>query len=102
MLALMAAATEALTATSYRIEQRAIAEARAHAALDAAVVRAVLGISDSRAGQRWRTDGAHRRFAFGGFPIDVSVQDESGRVDLNASGAALVAQLLSANGLPAD
>ena len=102
MLALMAAATEALTATSWRAEQHAIVDSRADTALDAAVVRAVLGISDRRAEARWRVDGAHRRFVFDGLVLDVAVQDEAGRIDLNASGTALLVALFTANGLAPD
>jgi general secretion pathway protein K len=102
MLALMAAATESLTATSWRAEQHAIVDSRAQAALDAAVVRAVLGVSDKRTQARWRVDGAHRRFAFDGIALDVAVQDEAGRIDLNASGTALLVALFTANGLAPD
>ena len=102
MLALMAAATEALTATSWRAETHAIVDARADAALDAAVVRAVLGISDKRTEARWRVDGAHRRFTFDDIALDVAVQDEAGRIDLNASGTALLVALFTANGLSPD
>jgi general secretion pathway protein K len=102
MLALMAAATEALTATSYRAEAHAITTAKADAALDAGVVRAVLGISDTRPQMRWRTDGTHRRFWLEGIQVDVSVQGELGRVDLNTSGNALIRQLLIGNGVPQE
>lgn len=102
ILALMAAATEALTVTSYRIEQRAILEARTQAALDAAIVRAVLGISDLRPSMRWRVDGAHRQFAFEGVSIDISVQDEFGHIDLNAASVALIVQLFTAAGVAPD
>ncbi|HTT99128.1 MAG TPA: hypothetical protein VMF58_13850 [Rhizomicrobium sp.] len=98
MLALMAAATEALTATSYRAEAHAIAAAKVDGALDAAVVRAVLGVSDIRPQSRWRIDGQPRRFWFEGLPVDVTAQGERGRIDLNASDGPLIRQLLIGNG----
>lgn len=98
MLALMAAATEALTATSYRAESHAITAAKLDAALDAAVVRAVLGVSDIRPQSRWRIDGEHRRFWFEGTLIDLAVQGEAGRIDLNAASGPLIRQLLVGNG----
>jgi general secretion pathway protein K len=102
MLALLAAAAETLTVTSYRIEQRALAEARAQAVLDAAVVRAVLGLSEKRPDKRWRVDGTQTSFFFDGTKVDVSVQDELGRIDLNAASGAMIGQLLAGLGVPPD
>ena len=102
MLALMAAATQALTVTAYSSERHAMTDARANADLDAAVVRAVLGISDLRPEQRWRTDGTPRAIAYDGLRIRVSVQDELGRIDLNATSASTIRALLSGNGLSPD
>ncbi len=102
MLALMAAATEALTVTSYRIEQHAMVEARAQSALDAAIVRAVLGIADTRPQERWRVDGAGQTFVFESAALNISVQDELGRIDLNTASSSLIRQLLLATGLSLD
>ncbi len=94
MLSLMAAATQALTATSYRSEAHALVDARAEADLDAAVAGAVLGISDLRPERRWRVDGGVTPFVFDGIKIRVAVQDEIGRIDLNAASGSLIRQLL--------
>lgn len=102
MLSLMAMATQALTVTSYRSEVHAMVDARADADLDAAVVAAVLGISDLRPERRWRVDGTATPFVFDGVRMHVSVQDELGRIDLNASSGALIRQLLLGAGLPPD
>jgi len=102
MLSLMAAATQALTVTSYRSEVHAMVDARAEADLDAAVVAAVLGISDLRPERRWRVDGTATPFAFDGLKMRVSVQDELGRIDLNASSGAIIRQLLLGAGLRPD
>ena len=99
MLALMAAATEALTVTSYVGERHAMTDAEADADLDAAVARAVLGISDLRPEQRWRVDGAVRTFVFEGRSVRIAVQDETGRIDLNAASGALIRQLLMGEGV---
>jgi general secretion pathway protein K len=102
MLALMAAATQALTVTSYVAERHAMIDARADADLDAAVARAVLGISDLRPSQRWRVDGGVRSFIFDGQTVRIAVQDEAGRIDLNTASGSLIRQLLAAQGLSAD
>jgi general secretion pathway protein K len=102
MLALMAAATQALTVTSYVSERHAMDDARAEADLDAAVARAVLGISDLRPDQRWRIDGAPRIFLFDGQRVRIAVQDQAGCIDLNMASGALLRQFLIGAGLDAD
>ena len=102
MLALMAAATQALTVTSYQSERHAMVDARAEADLDAAVARAVLGISDLRQEQRWRVDGIAQAMVHDGLRISVSAQDETGRIDLNAASSSLIRQLLLGIGLSPD
>ena len=102
VLSLMAAAAASLTATIYRGEGHATVDARAEAGLDASVVRAALGISDSRPSQRWPVDGREVTFAYDGLRIGVTVQDELGRIDLNAATGALIVQLLQGAGLERD
>ncbi len=102
MLALMAAATQALTVTSYVSERHAMADARAAAGLDAAVTRAVLGIADTRPERRWRVDGTVNTFFFDRLSIRVAAQDEAGRIDLNAASGAALRALLLGMGLPLD
>jgi general secretion pathway protein K len=102
MLALMAAATQTLTVTSYQSERHAMVDARAEADLDAAIVRAVLGISDLRPEQRWRVDGTAQAMIHDGMRISVSAQDETGRIDLNAASGSLIRQLLQGVGLSPD
>jgi len=102
MLALMAAATQALTVTSYQSERHAMVDARAEADLDAAIVRAVLGISDLRPEQRWRVDGTARAIVHDGLTVRIAVQDEMGRIDLNAASGSLIRQLLLGIGLSPD
>lgn len=102
MLALMAAATEALTVTSYRSERHAIIDARAAAVLDASVVGAVLGIADLRPERRWRADGAATWFVFDRERVRVTVQDQQGCIDINMASGAAILQLLIGQGLPRE
>jgi general secretion pathway protein K len=102
MIALMAAAAQSLTVTAWMGERHAMTDARADADLDAAVVRAVLGISDTRSEQRWRTDGTKRVIVYDGLRIRVSAQDELGRIDLNAASTSLIRTLLMGHGLSPD
>ena len=83
MLAMMAAAAQELTLTSVRTERRALVRAHLEADLDAAVVRALLALQDSRPADRWRVDGYPYKFSYEGVDMTVSVQDEDGKFDLN-------------------
>ena len=100
MLAMMAAAVEALTLTSARFEHAALDQARLAADVDAGVARSVLGIADPRPQLRWRVDGNVQHFSFEDDDIEVSIQDENGRIDLNAADPATLKRLLVAAGMP--
>jgi general secretion pathway protein K len=83
MLTMMAAATQELTNTSVRTERRALTRAHLDADLDAAAMRAILALDDTRQPNRWRIDGYPYPFSFDGVQMTVSVQDEDGKFDLN-------------------
>jgi len=102
MLSLMAAATQELTLTSYRIEHRAWTQAHAEAVLDAGVARAVLGIGAADLSDRWRVDGVARKFKFDDATLDISIQDEHGRFDLNVIDVSILSALLRSAGLATD
>jgi general secretion pathway protein K len=95
-IALIAAATESLTATSYTFERRSLARAKAEAALDAGITEAMLGIEAPDIADRWRIDGSPREVEFNGITLKISVQDEVGKFDLNlVDGPTLTALLRS-------
>lgn len=75
---------------------------RDRTALDAGVVRAVLGIAAPDMADRWRVDGVPQHFAFDGPTLEISVQDELGRFDLNAIDASVLTALLKAEQVPPD
>ena len=103
MLSLMAAAIEQLTLTAHWTERRAWDKARADAAFQAAICEAVLGITSPDVSQRWRVDGTPRKWVFEEFKLKITIQDESGRFDLNTiDGGTLTALLHTAGELPAD
>ncbi len=52
--------------------------------------------------QRWVPDGRDYRFSFDGAQIEVSVRDETGKVDLNNAGPDLLAGLVRGQGEPAE
>ncbi len=52
--------------------------------------------------QRWAPDGRGYRLDFDGAQLEVSVRDETGKVDLNTASPDLLARLLKALGEPED
>ncbi|HEY3638151.1 MAG TPA: hypothetical protein VGK90_08350 [Rhizomicrobium sp.] len=83
MLSMMAAATQDLTVTSVRTERRALTRAHLEEDFDAATVRAILALDDSRPGFRWRIDSQPYPFTYDGVTMVVTIQDEDGKFDLN-------------------
>ncbi len=54
----------------------------------------LLRITDSYPGERWPRDGRVQHWNFGGHSIEVSVVDESGKVDINHADAILLSALI--------
>jgi general secretion pathway protein K len=86
-------------ATSYQLARNNVEAARLEAVIDAAIVRAVLGILDPRAERRWPVDGTPRDFTFESQRMQIAIQDELGRIDLNQADHALIAALFRSLGL---
>lgn len=77
--------------------------ARSVAAREAAragVEYAVARMLDADPAQRWVPDGRDYRLQFDGAQLQVSVRDETGKVDLNTASPDLLASLLRAQGEP--
>src|SRR5215813_11847299 len=101
-LALLAAiATSFLAAgsTSYRLARNAVDAMQVDVAAEAAVNRVVLALLDLNPERRWRTDGAARVIEFEGTRMQVRVQDELGRIDLNNADGTLLIGLFVSIGL---
>jgi len=71
--------------TSLRVAHNDAAAAQAQALAESGVTLAILGLSDPNAATRWRADGTARQLSFGGGTIDIKVEDENGKVDLNVA-----------------
>ena len=102
MLALLAAATQELTITSSRAERATEDAASIDADFDAGLARALVGVSDQRPETRWRVDGIAQHFAYDGAKMTITVQDEAGRIDLNAADQSMISRLLQSAGLDLD
>jgi general secretion pathway protein K len=102
MLALLAAATQELTITSSRAERTTEEAAAIDADFDAGLARALVGVGDQRPDARWRIDGIPQHFAYDGAAMTITVQDEAGRIDLNAADQSMISRLLQSAGLGLD
>jgi general secretion pathway protein K len=77
--------------------------AGARAIADAGVSLAIFGVIDPAPETQWQADGRSRLLRYAEGTIRVSVQDEGGKIDLNAAPPELLAGLLRGVGLsPAD
>jgi general secretion pathway protein K len=98
LLAVIAGSFADAARTETVIARNLVERARATALAEAGIYRAVLGLLDPVAERRWRGDGQTYRFVLGGGEVRVSIQDEGGKIDLNAAPDALLVGLFRAAG----
>lgn len=72
--------------------------ASARAIADAGVSLAILGILDPQPEAQWPADGRVREVSYADGTIRIRIQDEGGKIDLNAAPPELLAGLLSTAG----
>lgn len=94
-----------LTATFLRetragttLARNVLENAKAEALAEAAVTRAILGLLDPDPRRGWRADGRRYQFALGEGRIEIRIQDEAGKIDLNHASAATLRALLQVAG----
>ena len=93
----------ALTARIERLQERvlsrgAVAGQAARAGLEMALVK----VDDQDPRRRWIPDGRVYHWAYAGIPVDVSMVDEQGKIDINAADPTLLSALFQAVGVPQD
>lgn len=105
LLALMTGivAVFALTARTEALQGRYLSRsAAARLAAEAGVELAALHLQGTDPAQRWVPDGRPNTFQFEGYQIDVSVLDESAKIDLNVATPDLLVGLMTALGTDFD
>lgn len=86
--------------TDTLLAQNLSASARAQATADAGVQRALYELSKPGTDpQRWKGNGAAHGWEFGGAKINITIQDVSGKIDLNSASDSLLLGLLKSTGL---
>jgi general secretion pathway protein K len=99
VLALLAAGFAVATRQETDIVRNTMATSRARALADAGVSLAEAGLVSRDAATRWHPDGRPYAVTVGGGEIHVSVQDETGKVDLNWTPIPVVEGLVGVLGL---
>src|SRR5262245_25653368 len=102
LLAVMAASFASSTRTETRLAHNQEENAKAEALADAGVHRAVFGLLDPDPETAWRAGDSAHTFSLGEGDVQVWVEDEDGKIDLNGAPVQLLAGLLLALGLPEE
>lgn len=111
VLVIWAAILIAVIASSFMVERRtdalvvgnSISIARAQAAADAGVERAIFeAYRNDNGPDLWRRDGSVHAWSFDGVPVRVEMRDESAKIDINVAPDALLLGLFKSVGLNDD
>jgi general secretion pathway protein K len=102
LLAVIAASFASGTRTEARLARNQIANAKAEALADGGVHRAVLGLLEPDPEQAWRADGTVHEMRLGEGLVQIAIEDEDGKIDLNAAPVPLLAGLFGVLGLSPD
>jgi len=102
LLAVIAASFASGARTEARLARNQIANAQAEALADGGVHRAVLGLLELEPERAWQADGSVRELPLGTGLVQIAIEDEDGKIDLNTAPVALLAGLFGVLGLSQD
>lgn len=110
VLVMWASVILAVIAASFMLERRtemmvvrnSLSSARAEAAADAGVHRALHDLYRQNVPDVWKRDGTPHEWNFDGIPVRVEIRDESAKIDVNTASEALLRGLLVSSGLRED
>lgn len=103
LLTVIAGSFAFATRTDMAVIQNSLERARAEAAADAALHRAMLEMYKPASDlTRWKSDGEMHDFEWQGIPVRVSLMDESGKIDINTANPDLLKGLLIFGGIAED
>ncbi|MEO8385940.1 MAG: type II secretion system protein GspK [Betaproteobacteria bacterium] len=89
--------------TDVVIVANSVTRARLEAAADAAVQRGIFEMfKPPQLPGRWTTDGVAQAWGYQGIAVEVSMTDESGKIDINTASDALLRGLFLSQGLKED
>jgi general secretion pathway protein K len=102
LLAVLLGGYAAVVHTEAVLARYQLAHARAHYAAEAGLMRALRGLHDTRAVQRWVGDGRLYTMSYDGAAVRIRAIDESGKVDLNSASPQVLQGLFRAAGMTPD
>lgn len=102
VLSVIAAGSLQNARTETELVRNGLETAKARAAADAAVQRAILAVTALEPEAGWPRDGTPVSWSFGGTEIQITIQDEAGKIDLNQASPLLLKGLFIAVGLDND
>jgi general secretion pathway protein K len=94
LIALLAASLAAQTESETRVAHNRAELAVARELADAGVALGLNGLLDRVVSQRWPADGRARSVLYGDGSIEIRIQDEAGKLDLNTAPIELIVGLL--------
>lgn len=99
LLAIVLGGYAALARTEGLQSRYQFAQAQAHYAAEAGIMRAIYGLQDPQTKNRWAGDGRTYDFKYNDATVKVSAIDEGGLVDLNAASPEVLQALFAAVGV---
>ena len=100
LLAIMAAGYSYAMRSETLLTIHGLEQAKARGIAEAGLWLAVTDLLKPRSKRQWRVDGAPYHIGFGEGKINLSIQDEAGKIDLNAADEVLLRGLLQAVSQP--
>jgi general secretion pathway protein K len=98
LLGLIAASFLRETRVGMSLARNVVENAKAEALAEAGVRRAILGLLDTDPATAWRADGRPYRFVLGDGTVQIQIQDEGGKIDLNHAPPEMLAALFQETG----
>jgi general secretion pathway protein K len=102
ILAVLAAGFAAGTRSETRVARNLLDAAQARALAEAGVALATGALIDNDPTSDWRTDGTPRDMSFDEGVVRIRIEDEGGKIDLNAGPPALLSGLCTELGIDGD
>jgi general secretion pathway protein K len=102
ILAVLAAGFAAGTRSETRVARNLLDAAQARALAEAGVALATGALIDNDPTSDWRTDGTLRDMSFDEGVVRIQIEDEGGKIDLNAGPPALLSGLCTELGIDGD
>jgi general secretion pathway protein K len=99
LLSLIAASFSRTTRTEVEFARNLVDNAKAEALADAAVYRAIIGVSEPLESDKWLANGTAYELSFPGGEVTVTIQDEVGKIDLNEGQDSLLQGLFTLAGV---